>query len=145
NVLPAEGMTPPRREIRERHFVSAANFSVHLMHLPGESIRWKPFSHCVGIEKCLVNFFGRRSEDAVKSDRVRFCCHNIFTSSRLVGFRVPQAHFCVGGARLIIQPIPNRSSTIPNRGDQKVFVSGILIFPPSANALKARLASASLE
>src|SRR5512143_12003 len=55
------------------------------------------------------------------------------------------AQFCSAGATLIIQPIPNRSSSIPKRGDQNVFVSGILIFAPSANALKALSASASLE
>jgi hypothetical protein len=63
-------MTFARREIRERHFVGAANFGVHLVHLGGESVRRKPFGHRVGIEKCLVNFFGRRSEDAVKSNSV---------------------------------------------------------------------------
>ena len=63
-------MTLARREIRERHFVSAANFGVHLVNLGGESVRRKPFGHRVGIEKGLVNFFGRRPEDAVKSNRV---------------------------------------------------------------------------
>jgi hypothetical protein len=63
-------MTLARREIRERHFVSAANFGVHLMYLGGESVRRKPLGHGVGIEECLVNFFGGRSEDAVKSNSV---------------------------------------------------------------------------
>ena len=63
-------MTLARREIRERHFVSAANFGVHLVHLRCESVRRKPFGHGIGIEKCLVDFFGRCSEDAVKSNSV---------------------------------------------------------------------------
>src|SRR5215467_13128302 len=75
NVRPSEGMTLARIEIRERHFVSAANFGVHLMHLGGKSVRRKPFGHRVGIEKCLVNLFGCRSEDAVKSNSI--CCHNL--------------------------------------------------------------------
>ena len=75
DVRPAEGMALARGEIRERHFVTAANFGVHLMHLGGESVRRKPFGHRVGIEKCLVNLFGRRSEDAVKSNSI--CCHNL--------------------------------------------------------------------
>src|SRR6476620_12078035 len=69
-------MTLASREIGERHFVSAANFGVHLMHLGGESVWWKPLGHGVGIEKRLVNFFGRRSKDAVKSNSI--CCHNLF-------------------------------------------------------------------
>jgi hypothetical protein len=52
-------------------------------------------------------------------------------------------HFCCEGATAIIHPIPNRSSTMPKRGDQNVFVSGIFTCPASANALKARSASAS--
>src|SRR5262245_41382385 len=84
NVRPAEGMTLARSEIRERHFVSAANFGVHLMHLGGKSVRRKPFGHRVGIEKCLVNLLGCRSEDAVKSNSVS--SHNI--CSPLFGVRI---------------------------------------------------------
>ena len=32
---------------------------------------------------------------------------------------------CRQGATLIIQPTPKRSASMPKRGDQKVFVSGI--------------------
>src|SRR5262245_61202800 len=84
-VRPAEGMTLARSEIRERHFVSAANFGVHLMHLGGKSVRRKPFGHRVGIEKCLVKLFGCRSEDAVKSNSI--CCHNL-SLLRLFGVRI---------------------------------------------------------
>src|SRR5215813_3283399 len=45
------------------------------MHLADESVWRKPLGHCVGIQKCLVNFFGRGSEDAVKSNSI--CCHNL--------------------------------------------------------------------
>jgi hypothetical protein len=37
-------------EIGERHLVCPADFRVHLMDLAGESIRWKPFGHGVGIQ-----------------------------------------------------------------------------------------------
>src|SRR5207253_1062557 len=70
NVRPAEGMTLARREIRERHFVSAANLGVNLVHLSGESVWRKPFGHRVRIEKGLVNFFGCRSVNAVVSSRL---------------------------------------------------------------------------
>jgi hypothetical protein len=45
---------------------------------------------------------------------------------------------------LTIQPIPKRSSSMPKLGDQKVRVRGILTCPPSAKAVKTRLASAWL-
>jgi len=41
-------------------------------------------------------------------------------------------HFCPAGVTVIIQPMPKWSSTIPKRGDQNVFVSGIRTRPPSA-------------
>ena len=34
-------------EIRERHFVGAADFGVQLVDLAGESVRRKPFGHRV--------------------------------------------------------------------------------------------------
>src|SRR5579864_9311848 len=45
---------------------------------------------------------------------------------------------------LTIQPMPNRSSTMPKRGDQKVLFNGISTLPPAERAAKARSASASL-
>src|SRR5439155_24289349 len=59
-------------------------------------------------------------------------------------FEIAAVHACCEGATLIIHPIPNRSSSMPKRGDQKVFVSGIFTCPPLANALKARSASDSV-
>src|SRR6478609_5450780 len=76
DVRPAKRMTLASREIRERHFVSAANFGVHLVHVGRESVRRKPFGHGLWIEERLVDFFGRRSKDAVKSNSI--CCHNLF-------------------------------------------------------------------
>src|SRR5690349_14925362 len=150
-------MTLAGREIRERHFVTTANLRIHLMHLPGESVRWKPFGHRVGIKERFVDFFGRRSQNAVKSNRVSLvCCHNIsFQSVCYVPFRAhfgncarggfAQPQFCAAGATLTIQPIPNRSPSMPKADEKNVFVRGIFIFPPSVNALKTRSASASLE
>src|ERR1700674_544525 len=39
-------------------------------------------------------------------------------------------YLCSPGIKLIIQPIPKRSVTIPKRGDQKVFASGMRTCPP---------------
>src|SRR6185503_250490 len=46
---------------------------------------------------------------------------------------------------MIIQPMPNLSVNMPNLGEKKVFISGILTWPPSDKALHARSASASEE
>src|SRR5262249_37166342 len=54
----------------------------------------------------------------------------------------PRAAYIFPGT-LTIQLMPNLSVTIPKHGDQKVFASGIVTLPPSLNAAKARLASAS--
>src|SRR5262245_59153343 len=43
---------------------------------------------------------------------------------------------------LIIHPTPKRSVTMPKQGDQKVLVSGICTWPPSARAPNSRSASA---
>jgi hypothetical protein len=42
-----------------------------------------------------------------------------------------------------IQPMPNRSVTMPKRGDQKVLSGGICTLPPSASAAKTRSTAAS--
>ncbi len=47
-------------------------------------------------------------------------------------------------ATVTIQPIPNRSVSIPKHGDQKVGLIGIVIRPPSARAANARSASAAV-
>ena len=44
-------------------------------------------------------------------------------------------------SQLIIHGVPNRSTTMPKRADQKVFCSGICTLPSSANALNMRSAS----
>jgi hypothetical protein len=59
-----------RREVRKRHFVTAANFCVHLMDLACESVWRKPFRHSVGIEKRPIDFLWRGAEYAVKSNSV---------------------------------------------------------------------------
>src|SRR6266404_4993651 len=52
-------------------------------------------------------------------------------------------YFCPAGGTLPIQPMPKRSVTMPKRGDQNVFVSGMRTCPPSCSAAKARSASLS--
>ena len=51
---------------------------------------------------------------------------------------------CCAGGTDIIQAILKRSVSMPNCGDQNVFVSGISTVPPSARAANARFASASV-
>ena len=49
------------------------------------------------------------------------------------------------GAQLIIQGIPNLSTSMPNRSDQKVFPTGITTLPPSASPEKMRSTSSALS
>ena len=70
DIRSAEGMALARCEVCKGHFVTAANFGVHLMHLAGESVWRKPFSHRVGIEKRSINFVRSRPEHAVKANSV---------------------------------------------------------------------------
>src|SRR5438874_12966460 len=87
-------------EIRERHFVSAADFRIKVMNFAGESIRWKPLAHRVGIQESPVNFLGRRPNDSVEPYgicRCRFVCfHRNFNSlsclldSFAIMFSLPQ-------------------------------------------------------
>jgi len=51
---------------------------------------------------------------------------------------------CGASETITIHPTPNLSVTIPYRGDQKVFISGISTLPPSASALNAESANASV-
>src|SRR5574340_1702229 len=64
-VLSAKRVALACRKVRERHLVGAANPGVRMVNLAGESMRWKPFSHCVGIEKCPIHAFGRRTKNTV--------------------------------------------------------------------------------
>src|SRR5881396_1442893 len=70
DVFSAERVALARAEIRERHFVSAADFGVQVMNLARESVRWKPFDHGVRIEERAINSLRRRPEHSVESDGV---------------------------------------------------------------------------
>jgi hypothetical protein len=48
-------------------------------------------------------------------------------------------------SQLIIQAMPNLSTSMPNRAAQKVCWIGMVIDPPSAKAWKTRSASATLS
>jgi hypothetical protein len=48
--------------------------------------------------------------------------------------RTPEQPAQAAGVTLIIQPRPNRSVTIPKRGDQNVLASDMVILPTSARA-----------
>src|SRR5207247_7422078 len=76
DIRSAEGMALTCREVRKRHFVTAANFRVQLMNFAGESVWRKPFGHRVGIQKRAVNFLRRGAEHSVESDGV--CGHDFW-------------------------------------------------------------------
>ena len=63
-----------RGEIRERHLEGTADFGVHVMNLARESVRRKPFGHCVGIQERAIDLLRRRTEHAVKPDGI--CRHD---------------------------------------------------------------------
>jgi hypothetical protein len=56
------------REVGERHFEGAADLGVQVMDLGGESVRWKPLGHGIGVEECAIHFFGRRTKDPVQTN-----------------------------------------------------------------------------
>src|SRR6266487_4970303 len=75
-------MTLAGGEIGERHLVSSADFSVHLMNLARESVRWKPLGHRVCVQERPINSLRRRAEHSVKSNGVGVvCCHIRFVFS----------------------------------------------------------------
>ena len=57
-------------EIRERHLVGAADLGIQVVNLAGESVWWKPFGHCVGIQERPIDSLRRRTEHAVKPDGI---------------------------------------------------------------------------
>jgi len=85
DIRSAEGMALARREVRKRHFISAANFGVHLMNPAGESVWRKPFGHRVWIKKGAINFLRRCPEHSVEMDRV--CGHDFFRFCVVVYYR----------------------------------------------------------
>src|SRR5436305_9148232 len=69
-ILAAERVSVPRREIRERHLERAANPGLEMMHVAGEAVRRQPFAEGVGIEEGSVDAFGGRAQNAVQGDGV---------------------------------------------------------------------------
>src|SRR3954453_9997055 len=55
--------------------------------------------------------------------------------------RTPRSHVARHCATMIIHDTPNRSATMPNRGEKKVLVIGICTWPPAARALNMRSAA----
>src|ERR1043166_8283221 len=53
-IFSAEGVTPPGAEIGERHLVGAADLGIHLVNLSGKSVRRKPFTYRLAIEKLSI-------------------------------------------------------------------------------------------
>ena len=75
-IRSAEGVALAGGEIGERHLVCAADFSVQVMDLARESIRWKPLGHRVRVQERAINSLRRRADHSVKSNGVGVvCCH----------------------------------------------------------------------
>src|SRR6266436_3128280 len=72
-ILSAKRVALPRREVRKRHLVGAANLGVHMVNLAGKAVRREPFGHGVGFKKRPIDSFRRRPQHTVKSDSV--CGH----------------------------------------------------------------------
>jgi hypothetical protein len=73
-------------EIGERHLVGAADLGIHVVNLASKAVGRKPFGHGVPIEKRLVDFLGRRTENSVQSDSI--ACHDFFSFHSPVRFRL---------------------------------------------------------
>src|SRR5207247_9831904 len=69
-IFAAEGVAATGAEIRERHLVGTADFSVQMVNLAREPVRRKPFGQRVRVEKCPIDLLGRRTQYAVKPDGV---------------------------------------------------------------------------
>ena len=69
-IRSAERMALAGGEIGERHLVGAADLGIHLVDLAGESVWRKPLGHRVRIKERAIDFLGRGTEHAVKSDRI---------------------------------------------------------------------------
>src|SRR5438552_4172040 len=69
-ILSAEGVSMSCGEIRERHFVGAADLGIQVVDLAGESVWRKPFGHRVGIQERPIDSLRGRTENAVKPDGV---------------------------------------------------------------------------
>ena len=48
-IFAAKGVTVAGREVRERHFVGAANPGIQVVHLAGKAVRREPLGHCGSI------------------------------------------------------------------------------------------------
>src|SRR5258706_5236057 len=89
----------------------------------------------------------KKAIDFLRSDtgKLTNICAAIVCSNQISIRRhdLGKAPALVHAARLIIQPTPKRSVSIPKRGDQNVLASGICTCPPSASAANIRSAWAA--
>src|SRR5262245_43094021 len=69
-ICSAERMAIACGEIAERHLIRTTDFRVHMVNLSSESVRRKPPSHSVRVNKRSVDFLGRRAKHTVKLDGV---------------------------------------------------------------------------
>src|SRR5215813_11324672 len=69
-ICSAERMAMACGEIAERHLIRTTDFRVHMVNLSSESVRRKPPSHSVRVNKRSVDFLGRRAKHTVKLDDV---------------------------------------------------------------------------
>jgi MFS family permease len=66
-ILATEGMSVACAEARKRHPEGAADLGLKVVDLAGEAVRWQPFGHGLGVEKCPVNPLRRSAEHAMQS------------------------------------------------------------------------------
>jgi hypothetical protein len=71
-IRSAEGEAASGAEIGERHLVGASDPGIEVMGLARESVRWKPFGHCVRVEECPVNSLWRRAQHSVQPNGAGF-------------------------------------------------------------------------
>jgi hypothetical protein len=64
-ILPAEGVTLARGEVRERHLVLAAHLGIHAVNLPREAIGRQPTRLGVGVEEGPIDLFRFRGNDSM--------------------------------------------------------------------------------
>jgi hypothetical protein len=69
-VFAAERMAVACGEIGEGHLVGPTDFGLQMMDFASESVRWKPFAHCVSVEECPINSLWSCPKNAVELDGI---------------------------------------------------------------------------
>jgi len=116
-----------------------------MMNLAGEAMGWKPFNHCVGIEKCPVDPFGRCAKNTMKPDNICRHDHLPFLQVMCASFNScagsiilldVQAsclfHFAVGSPWMIPKRRPPGSAQVAYHPMPGIGILGSITSPPLA-------------